>query len=236
MTERFVGTFHKSGSVLMYKALRRFMTARRRLMWFRLNDQNEPAKWDVCFDHHSHFLQSRLYKTPEYKAVIIIRDPRDVIVSGAKYHQWSEESWLHIPDKKLGGRTYLETIKSLPSMEDKLTFEMEHIGKKTIDGMVAAVKLAATDERIMIVRLEDLMVDFNLTHFRKMATFLEFEPEDAEAFVDACYRESIFHPEFVGSEHIQSGQTKNYESAFTPTVNQAFNLRFPSAISTLGYI
>jgi hypothetical protein len=45
----------------------------------------------------------------------VIRDPRDVIVSGANYHCKADEPWLHIPEKRFGGLTYHQKINSLTS-------------------------------------------------------------------------------------------------------------------------
>ena len=33
----------------------------------------------------------------------MIRDPRDVIVSGYFYHQWTDEPWANEPRPELGG-------------------------------------------------------------------------------------------------------------------------------------
>lgn len=43
-----------------------------------------------------------------YKGVHVMRDPRDMIVSGYHYHKWTTEAWVHRKDEN--GRTYQEKL------------------------------------------------------------------------------------------------------------------------------
>jgi hypothetical protein len=66
----------------------------------------------------------------------LIRDPRDVIVSGCFYHQSAEEAWLQVPQRRLGGLSYQEKLRSYASFDDQLLFEMENPGVHTIRQML----------------------------------------------------------------------------------------------------
>lgn len=47
----------------------------------------------LCLNNHP----AQTFLLPNYVGSHIVRDPRDLLVSGYKYHLWSEESWVNIP-------------------------------------------------------------------------------------------------------------------------------------------
>lgn len=57
-----------------------------------------------------------------YRGVHVLRDPRDMIVSGYHYHQWCDERWAHRPDD--AGRSYQQKLREA-SKEDGLFMEID---------------------------------------------------------------------------------------------------------------
>lgn len=58
-----------------------------------------------------------------YRGIHVMRDPRDMIVSGYHYHKWTNEAWVHRADAK--GRSYQEKLNAV----DKTTglfMEIDH--------------------------------------------------------------------------------------------------------------
>src|SRR5690349_17891469 len=54
----------------------------------------------------------------------LVRDPRDIIISGMHYHAKSREKWLHIARDKFGGLTYQEKLNSLSTEKERYLFEI----------------------------------------------------------------------------------------------------------------
>lgn len=62
-----------------------------------------------------------------YRGLHLIRDPRDVILSGMHYHLRAPEKWLHDPEPDYGGLSYQEKLNSLDG-DGRLFLEMERLG------------------------------------------------------------------------------------------------------------
>ena len=83
----------------------------------------------------------------------------------------SDESWLLETSQQHGNMTYQEKIKSLPTLEEKLIFEMEHVGHYTIENMH---RWNYQDSRFFEIKYEELIADESLhisvlgsTYFRR---------------------------------------------------------------------
>jgi hypothetical protein len=231
----FVGAFHKTGTVLLSSV---FRSAAKKLglVFWPLSESkpnmHRPADfvppdfpWDICFDGHCRFLQ-----LPQL--LVSIRDPRDVVISGASYHCKSDESALHVPRKRFGGRTYQQAISALPSDEEKLVFEMDHLGKQTIERMLA---VDPSDPRIFITRLETLVTDYEFAEYSRIFSFLGFGDQEREVLLEAASRQSVFSGGRTRDGHVQDGRPAQWRSKFTPLVAQEFERRFPGAAERLGY-
>lgn len=186
-------------------------------------DPNEPIAI------RSSTLQARTL--PPGRGVHLVRDPRDVIVSGCKYHQSSDERWLHIARPELEGRTYSQAINALDTDEEKLLFELEHFGATTVAQML---EWDSADPRFLEFRYEDLVADVELRVFHDMFTFLGFRGRALAIALAHAWKHSLFGARHPGG-HVRSGSTRQFEEHFTAAVHAAFNSRFPDAVSRLGY-
>jgi hypothetical protein len=224
-----VGTHHKAGTLWMFKI---FTGICKKFDWeFRRRESGEvPMQFDVFFDGHSNFGSARLQSV--YRGLHMIRDPRDVIVSGCFYHQKSQEAWLHEGRPDLGGLTYQEKINSYASLDDRILFEMEHAGQFSIQEMLA---WDYNDESFFEIKYEDLMADSDLQLFHRVYAFLGFPGQNIPRMLEISYRNSLFSGKLKNSTHIRSGQTRQWEQHFSATHRGRFVELFGDALQRLGY-
>lgn len=76
---------------------------------------------------HQQFLQASL--------VHIVRDPRTLLVSAARYHLDSTETWLDRPLKKYQQATYRSLMLQQPTFDDQLILEMREASRETLLNM-----------------------------------------------------------------------------------------------------
>src|ERR1700685_1046550 len=135
----FVGTFHKTGTILLGDIFER-VAVRLGLMFVKAErgfwQKDALPAFDILFDGGSRFLKHPGVFGPKARALVSIRDPRDLIVSAALYHMDSKERWVVNPSERLGGRSYQESLRALPDDAARFIFEMDHAGGRTIAEML----------------------------------------------------------------------------------------------------
>ena len=229
-------THHKTGSVWManiFRAIRRH----EKLQIHSKSQADLPAGTDVFLQDHSKVdlkaLKARFPKRG-VRALHVIRDPRDVVISGCFYHVKTVERWANNPKKEFGGKSYRDAISALPTEHDKLVFEMDHTAGKTIREMMA---WDYGNNLVHEARYEDLIVDRELKHFQPIMAFLGFEGERLETALKYVRELSLFGGA-AGSDpadHIRSGEGRQWVRTFTPELKAEFKQRFPDALQRLGY-
>jgi Sulfotransferase domain len=175
-----------------------------------------------------------LNKLPPYRGIHIIRDPRDIIVSGMFYHEKTkEEDWLMIKDAKFGGLSYQDKLASLNSFRDKCVFEMDNRGGQTIK----QISLWNYKNRNMFeVKYEDLIQDYRLDIFSTMFRFLGFGGLSLAYCLESAWYTSLFSGKVRKSGvHVRSGAPKQWEKYFTKGLAQDFLDRFGDVLVRLGY-
>jgi hypothetical protein len=226
----FIGTFHKTGHALISAILQQAVRRLGLKLWPMHRQIEEPDAWGIGYHYHSQFGD-----TPakvRHRGVLVIRDPRDVIISGANYHCKADEPWLHLPEKRFGSLTYHQKINSLTSVEDRLIFEMENMGRQTIEQMLAAIE---SYPDFQIVKLETLMTDYDLMEFHKIFSFLGFHGADVPVLLAIALTNSVFSGSVKSSVHVRSGRPAQWRTQFTPRVLAAFSTAFGEAPVYLGY-
>ncbi|MEM7025989.1 MAG: hypothetical protein AAF637_25920 [Pseudomonadota bacterium] len=165
----------------------------------------------------------------------LLRDPRDVLISGANYHSWSDEPWLHRPRENLAGRTYQEALCAL-SFADSVHFEMHHSTGQAIRDMLAFDRC---NGRFRDVAYEVLLED----HTGEVAGPLLRELGLAGDALDsalAVYREQ--HPRGPRRKrpslrgHIQNLDRAQWRYMYDPPLLASFERQFPNAALDLGYL
>lgn len=233
-----VGTHHKTGTIWMGSMFRNLSNRLGRLFYNGVW-REAPADVDVFIQNNSAFAPQYLAALDQqargWRGIHVIRDPRDVIVSGCFYHQKSEEKWLHRPSDEFGGRTYQEAINSFGSAEAQLRFEMEKRGADTISYMLA---WNYAQPNFIEMKYETLIRDDDLVEFGKVFSHLGLEGEEMKVALEVAYNNSLFGgmKEQKGAKlHLRSGDAGQWRAHFTPALVDHFKTLFPGVLVRLGY-
>jgi len=176
-----------------------------------------------------------LLENPEYRILHLIRDPRDVIISGMHYHRVATESQLHIPREKFGGLTYQQKLNSLETDKERYLFEMDNIAKYTASMMH---NWNYGKAQVFECKYEDLIADTEMSLFTKIAEHLGFAEEELEQCREKFWRFSIFggKNKLVGkTTKVRSGNARQWPTVFDRELGEAFLAQFGDVLSGLGY-
>lgn len=225
-----VGTHHKTGTKWMLSLFEGFCDA----LGDRLHggtQQALPPSARVFFQDHSRFDFASLGRA--HRGLHVIRDPRDVLISGARYHARSAESWLHQRRLGLWGRTYQEAIRRRRSLRDAVAFEMDHAGGATIREMLAWDR---GRPEFFEAKYEDLVGDRDFSLFRRILSFLGYEPADLPVLERIVRERSLFFGGRVDDpSHVSDGRPEQWRGVFDDRLRRRFLARFGDALERLGY-
>ena len=235
-----IATHHKTGSVWMNTTFRE-ICARTGLPFVTIGpdsriDPDHCAPPVVVSDIHSKFRRCRwILKDDSARIFHLIRDPRDVVISGMHYHRTSREKWLFVSRDKFGGTAYQAKLNSLPTELHRLVFEMDHAGGNTIR------RMAQWDYRqsnSFECKYEDLIRDVEGTLFVRVAAHLGFAGEEIELCRRTFWDLAIFGGRAGGKRqdpHIRSGEGGQWRSVFDRATGEEFLARFGDVLVRLGY-
>lgn len=186
------------------------------------------GRTDIFFQDHSRIFTSELN---DYRGVHLIRDPRDLIVSGYHYHKWSDEEWVNVPRKDFGEMTYKEKINSL-DQQNGLSFEMNHVGTETIQEMI---NWNYNDKNFLEVKYEDLLQD-NKEVFRTIFQHYNFNEKSVSRCLEIVKNYSFDRmKKNSNSKHFRKGVSGDWKNHFDVELKQEFKTRFPDVLEYLGY-
>jgi hypothetical protein len=188
---------HKTGTNLLSRVFRDICLRERWSFVVEPYQVESPPDGDIVLFQNS-TINPRLIKTPFF-GIHMIRDPREVIVSGYFYHKKTHEPWCISKDfnqegpptgwpvpmfmqhkskvwadnyiSSLGGLSYREHLNQM-SQEDGMTFEMKNLSSWTIRNML---DWQYDNPSILEIKMEDVRVDYDKA-FSRMFDHLEFEP------------------------------------------------------------
>ena len=251
---------HKIGTTLFTRVLEILGSLYRLEMAIIWGTGPPPWERQLVLSGHS---QVELASAPRpYVGTHVIRDPRDVIVSGYRYHKWCNEPWVdRKPDpdtpgpilrprvpaeldirteewkreylRSLRGKSYQQHLNELDD-EDGLMFELEHYGRWTTEAMLA---WDYDDPRVLEVRFEEIQSDFDGT-FRRILRHYGFSRRRTEEGVAAVRGEDVarMSPVALASRpKIQSRGRSVWRDFFTDRHEARFRELFPDALQRLGY-
>ncbi|WP_262694303.1 hypothetical protein [Kordiimonas aquimaris] len=226
-----IGTYHKTGTVWLQRV---FMDAAQRMGHSFIENQREVAKGELRSgfyqDHHCRFSKDLL--AADYVGFRMIRDPRDVVISGAHYHMKSDEAWLHEPLGALSGQSYAQAINAQPDMQSRYIFEAQQVANATTRDMIADVSRLPG---MITVRYEDWIADETMQYFGAVMQQLGLTDEECSHAKEAFHRWSLFGRGNKVDAHARSGATAQWRSIFTRAVGEAFLAVHGDALVTLGY-
>jgi len=172
---------------------------------------------------------------PPHVGTHMMRDPRDLVVSGYHYHKWTNEPWVYRPVKGLGGlsrQQYLNAVDRLEGMK----VEIEHV-KHTMARMLAWPR---HDPRYLNITYEDLIAD-EAHGFRRIFEHYGFQDSVVSEALEIASRHSFSkasgRKRGVEQEknHLRSGKSRQWAEEFTPELKDYFKEVHGDALVQLGY-
>lgn len=105
-TRLFVSTHHKSMTTY-FNAVLRFFAYGSGYSFEKINVEQPRPGTKLFLSNHG---KMDLPALVPYRGIHVMRDPRDMIVSGYHYHKWTYETWVHRPDAN--GRSYQDKLNA----------------------------------------------------------------------------------------------------------------------------
>lgn len=175
-----------------------------------------------------------------FRGTHIVRDPRDLIVSGYFYHLRTGESWCVEPnpanDDVPAGVSYQVHLRSLP-LEEGLIFEMEHVSGGQIDRMLS---WNYRRPEFMELKFEDILGN-ERSVMERVFDWYGFPPQEAGTAgrIAARYAATPWGrliKYLKGGRHIRPGaRIGQWRDFFTPRVERRFNESYGEVVRYLGY-
>lgn len=239
-----IGTHHKTGTLWMRAVFRRLANALGVAHHVTFPNQGlrlvTEAERVFLFQWSSKF-PPELLDRPDARILHMIRDPRDVLLSGMRYHLHAPvegEQFLHEARDDLGGKTYQQHLNALPDETDRLLFEMREKHARTLAEMLAWEARPNTIE----VRYEDLMQDTDGTAFRDHLRNLGLPEPEVETGAKIFWEKSLFGG--LADEaarvdrikaHVASGKVAQWRDHLPEAVADAYADAHGQALVDLGY-
>jgi hypothetical protein len=226
-----IGTYHKTGSVWMERVFRNLAEKMGvRYEGPAIDPESSTLKPGFYQDYHSQFPLDVLAQS--YRGFRMIRDPRDVIISGAHYHARGLEPWLEVPQKHLQGKSYMEAICELETDQERYLFEMQRVGRHTCKKMLEGCD---TLSNLITVKYETWVSDEKMTDFTATLKTLGFDENELALAQKAFFKFSLFGERKSLDGHTRSGKAAQWREKFTQSMGEKFIALYGDALITLGY-
>ena len=253
-------TYHKTGTVL-FEQVMRAVAARFGLkvaVHFGLVEKVDPAM-DIVLLGHS--LVGRDFAGRPFRGIRVVRDPRDIWVSGYLYHRCCREEWCtninfdssapityprvdysveHYPESAksaylawLDGKSYQDNLLER-DREAGLAFELTGYTGRTLDAM-RGWRVATPD--LLQVQLETVMSDFEGT-LRTIFKHVGFSDGECAQAVELARPHDVARMSdeaVAGNRHIHSRTISKWRHFLSTAEIDEFERRHGDLIAGLGY-
>jgi len=199
--------------------------------WPASHLKGEEKDWEVVLTQRAYSLAGMR----DVRFSHMIRDPRDMVVSGQRYHKWCHEKWAKVPKREFDWRSYQHVLRDLDN-EEGLLFELEYFGRMSTLAMWKWPYYG--DPRCLNLRYEDVIYQPKQM-FRKL--FEHYGLGDVEKGVECALKHSFESRsgrrlgEEKEGDHYRKGTPNDWKIRFTPTVVAEFKRQFGQALIDLGY-
>lgn len=228
--------YHKVGTVWFGRVLREIaaeygMRLGSGANYDLIREFETEANSDIFMDFGSHVDLAVLPR--RWKASHMIRDPRDLVVSGYFYHRWTTEDWANLPRAEFRGMSYRQYLNSIPKSEGLMaeirrnSFWIPHM---------AGWKFKGPD--VFEIRYEDI-IQGEEPIFRAMFRHFEFRDVAIERAIAISRKYSFATLKAKGGagekSHLRSGRISEWREHFEPAHITLFKDLYPGALARLGY-
>lgn len=247
MTARFlcIGTHHKTGTIWMRKVFRAVQRDQGIpfMQCYREKKLAEAAQTgpQIIVNWSSSF-PKKLMGLEHARFIHIIRDPRDVLLSGMRYHRIAplgNEKFLREKRDEWGGKNYQDHLNALPDDHARLIFEMEHKHDVTVQEML---KWPYGHPHAADLKYEDLIEDHDCALFRSVLERFAIEGLDIDRAVQTYWDHSLFgglkkadDREERVALHVSSGAKGQWRSKLPREIAEIYVERYQDALEKLGY-
>ncbi|HTT98889.1 MAG TPA: sulfotransferase domain-containing protein [Rhizomicrobium sp.] len=236
-----VATHHKAGTVWMNATFRaiaegldiRFLSA----MAFALLAEPERKPPLILTASHGNERHPGLFDREDVRIFHLIRDPRDLLISGMRYHRDAGEQWLLRAEQKFEGRTYREMLAACATERERYAFEMRNALTTTV-AELSGWKYDRPNS--LECRFEDLIRDTDRKMFSAIARHLGFSKEELPVCRRTFWRNAIFGGKAKRKAdgklaHVRSGEPEQWRAVFDRRLGEAFLAQFGDVLINLGY-
>lgn len=221
------GSHHKTGTKWTEDVLR---AVSKEFGWtFQLCRQKD-LHWstDVFMETHSAFDLSMFN---HFRGSHIIRDPRDVVISGYHYHLRASEDWLRHPRQEYSGRSYQQFLKSV-DYYDGMAEEMRWAKGRTIRDMLA---WDYDDDRFFEMKYEHAVRNPTVV-FEKLFEHYGMAPNEISRGVELALEHRLAAtPESGRSGHVRDGRPEQWRNVYDERLRAAYEAILGHVHTRLGY-
>jgi len=224
----YIGAWHKTGTNIIKRIFNKY---KEEIPEFNYHYQKKLQ----CNFHH--------YRLENSKAILCIRNPYEIIISGMRYHQITKERNYLKPNDRYNGLSYKDHISSLETDEEKILFEMRETSYLTITSMYDFLrdhsqyeiysktnKNHNLNDDIVFIKLEQFWTEQGREEVA--ATITSHVPSMDKDILTKCIEKH-------GSKKLNkthSGFNYTYQDYFTDSLYKEFNSLFPPDVfDILGY-
>jgi hypothetical protein len=226
---------HKVGTLWWGNILRSF-AGHYALRFVELPDAQDRSADVYLFRHGRDFERARFAGRP-FRGTHMIRDPRDVLVSGYFYHLWTEEAWANQPRDRYGGRTYREELNRR-GRHDGLLLEMEYVCRR--DQLRDMLSWDYSQPEFLELKYEDVIADESGSFDRAFRHY-GFRDREVRAALDIVENVSFSRVsgrkvgEIGAATHLRSGRPGEWREHFTADHLARWQELAGDALTRLGY-
>lgn len=226
------GCHHRTGTVWFRRVLSA-VAEHYGLQFFKGDQEDLRSSVEVFMQDHSKINTAQL---SSYRGSHMIRDPRDMVVSGYHFHKWTDEAWAHVPSEQHGGRTFQERLQETDKKEG-LMIEIERFCKSDLQDML---HWDYDDPRIIEIKYEEIMANEG-QHFAAIFRHYGFDEQAVQRSVEIARVFSFRNvsKRSVGDveeeTHLRSGKSKQWQDHFDEDHKAYFKQLAGNAVVQLCY-
>ncbi|MBF9032138.1 hypothetical protein HKCCE3408_17195 [Rhodobacterales bacterium HKCCE3408] len=228
----WIGTHHKAMTTY-FNAVLRFFAYAGRMNFRKISLEQPPEGTQLFLSNHS---KMELTSLAPYRGIHLMRDPRDMIVSGYHYHKWTNETWAHRPDE--AGRSYQQKLNTVDTRSG-LFMEIDHFTFFYREQLEA---WNMEDPDILEVSYEDLMGEGRDQLYHDIFAHLGVPAEQAGIGVDLmrlfeAKRRTGRAKDAVRAkhQHIRSGRKEQWREELSPDHLDYIEAQLGPVLRKFGY-